>query len=60
MTTPVFANVSTKPLDDEIARLEKELVRARKAVADLITEERVLTSVEPHNSELSRKYRMDV
>ena len=31
--------VTTKPLDDEIGRLERELVRARKAVADLITED---------------------
>lgn len=56
MTTPTFINVDVKPLDGELARLDKELVRARKAVADLIQEEGVLGSVEPQENALVKKY----
>jgi hypothetical protein len=51
-----FVNVDVRPLDQEITRLEKELVRARKAVADLIQEESVLGSVEPQENALTKKY----
>ena len=60
MTTRTYIDVSTKPLDDEIRRLEKEMVHARKAVADLITETRILGSVEPDEAALAKKFRLEV
>jgi hypothetical protein len=59
MTKPPFINVDLKPVDDEIARLEKGVVRARRAIADLITEQRVLGSVEPDQSDIARKYGLE-
>lgn len=57
--TPVFARVTDKRLAGEITRLEKELVRARKVVAELITENRVLASVSPYDTELMTKFNLD-
>lgn len=56
--TPVFARVTDKRLSGEITRLEKELVRARTVVAELITENRVLASVSP-DDELVKKFNLD-
>lgn len=48
--------VSIQPIDAEIRRLEKELARAKKAVADLILEERTLNSVAPAEEALARRF----
>lgn len=53
---PRLMNVSPSRLDAEIVRVQKEVARARKAVAELISESQLLGSVQPDDSAVRAKY----